>query len=398
MYLLQCIQKAQDKSAGVNVEYRLACSGELYNRKVETFDWRKSDATRILLTHPFPIFVVSRPFDAYPQELCVRVNLNTVTEEGGSSSARFSRTFLPDADVIEDLCAVLTLLSRRLISPFAKTREKHPDELSARWYQSEIPMPVIQRSEIIAWPRRPATIITSATGQEFKSNDPPPVGINPDALTAFLMRLPTIPNVQEVVYAARLYKLALELIVDRPDTAYLMLVSVVECLANIALEEFEPNEAEKLESKAHIIKRAREFGLDEQQAKLLALEASKGDRWLTKRFVKFCTDYCSLAELSKPDNVFMVLDHLTPPASEFANVLSRIYRARSKNLHVASPFPPGIGIGMGPEIKIRDLPLDPLGRPDIPPVAWFERVVSIAARKYLLPTGPKPFLDASESD
>jgi hypothetical protein len=31
----------------------------------------------------------------------------------------------------------------------------------------------------------------------------------------------------------------------------------------------------------------------------------------------------------------MVLDHLTPPASEFANVLSRIYRARSKNLHVA---------------------------------------------------------------
>jgi hypothetical protein len=127
MYLLKFLQEAQSRSGGVDVEYRLACSGEFYNRRVETFDWRKSDVTRILLDQPFSIFVASRPFDSYPQELCVRLTLNTVTEEGGAPNMRGIRTFLPDDDVVEDLCAVLSLVSRRLVSTVTKTREKHDD-------------------------------------------------------------------------------------------------------------------------------------------------------------------------------------------------------------------------------------------------------------------------------
>src|SRR5271166_6580374 len=141
MYLLKFLQKAHEQPAGVNVEYRIACSGELYNRNVKTFDWRKSDATRVLLQQPFQIFVVSRPFDTYPQELSARVTLDFVTEASDATLIKSSTTFLPDTDVIEDLCAVLTLLSRRLISPVAKTREIHNDPDAARWYQSEIPMP-----------------------------------------------------------------------------------------------------------------------------------------------------------------------------------------------------------------------------------------------------------------
>jgi hypothetical protein len=101
--------------------------------------WRKSDLSRILLERPFPIFVASQPFDSYPQELCVRVTLNFVTETGGSPAMRGSITFLPDSDVIDDLCAVLTLLSRRLVSVVAKTREKHDDVHAARWWR---PAPV----------------------------------------------------------------------------------------------------------------------------------------------------------------------------------------------------------------------------------------------------------------
>src|SRR5260370_5486493 len=224
MSLLQFLQEAQPRSAGVNVEYRLACSGEFYNRKVLTYDWRKSDVTRILLERPFPIFVASRPFDSYPQEMCVQVALNTVTEEGGSPSMRSSRTFLPDTDVIEDLCALLTLLSRRLVSPVTKTREKHEGADAACWYQSEIPMPILHGPKFVAWPRRPATVITSATGQAFKSNDPPPVGVDPDALAKFLLDLPSTPNAEDIVHAARLYQSALELIEELPDTAYLTLV------------------------------------------------------------------------------------------------------------------------------------------------------------------------------
>jgi len=120
MYLLKRLQDAGNQTPKVEVEYRLACSGEFYSRKVVTFDWRKSDMTRVLLEHPFPLFVTSRPFDSYPQELCVRIPLNFVREEAG----RGSRVFLPDDDVVEDLCAILSLLSRRLVSVVTKTREK----------------------------------------------------------------------------------------------------------------------------------------------------------------------------------------------------------------------------------------------------------------------------------
>jgi hypothetical protein len=393
MYLLKFLQEAKYRPTGVEVEYRLACSGEFYNRKVETFDWRKSDAARILLGQPFPIFVTSRPFDSYPQELCARMTLKFVTEEGGAPNARGSTTFLPDDDVIEDLCAVLSLLSRRLVSTITKTRERHDDADTPHWFPSDLPMPILDRPKVIAWRRRPGTVITRWDSQEFSSNDPPPVGVDSNLLAKFLVELPSMPNAQDIVHAARLYKSALELIEDRPDTAYLALVSVVESLAGLALKGFEPDEAEKVKHQARVERRAREFGLCEAQAKALALEACKTEKWAGKKFVKFCVDYCGAEELKNPDRVFLVLQHLNPQDGEFEDVLRRIYRARSKNLHGGSPFPPGIGIGTSTSIKWRDLPVDPLGRPEIPPLPWFERVVSTAARKFLIPAGPAPFAD-----
>ena len=88
--------------------------------------------------------------------------------------------------------------------------------------------------------------------------------------------------------------------------------------------------------------------------------------------MRFCVDYCGVEELKNPDRVFLILEHLNPLEAEFEEALGRIYDARSKNLHVGSPFPPGIGIGMSTSIEIRDLPIDPLGRPEIPPLPWFE--------------------------
>ena len=73
MYLLQFLADTASHAGGVDVEYRLACSGELCNRKVRTFDHTKSDASRILLREPLELFVVGHPFDKYPQELCVRL-------------------------------------------------------------------------------------------------------------------------------------------------------------------------------------------------------------------------------------------------------------------------------------------------------------------------------------
>ena len=85
-----------DSAGAFEVEYRLSCSGELYNRNIKTGDWRKSDATRILLRTPFELFVASDPFDDYPQELCARLVVNRVVIENPPKS--FTRVFLPDED------------------------------------------------------------------------------------------------------------------------------------------------------------------------------------------------------------------------------------------------------------------------------------------------------------
>lgn len=390
MYFVKYLQTAEQQADGEEVEFRLACSGALYNRRVTTSDWRKSDVTRLLLEKPFTLFVASQPFDSYPQELCARVTVAQVTEQATNDMGTSSIIFVPADDIIEDACAVLTLLSRRLITPVVKTTHAGPG--TPTWYRSNMPMPIVDRFKVVAWPRRPLTVTTSITGQAVKFNEPPPVGVDHDALAAFLAHLGASVYAQDIVYAARQYKTALELIEGRPDTAYLALVSVVETLASIALAAHEPEESERIAVKANVAKRARELGLHEEQAKQVALEATKGDRWLARKFVKFCKDYCPVSELRGPDPLFMLPEFLTPSENDFEDCLKRIYKARSKNLHVAVPFPPGTGIGTSPMINVRDLPLGLLGKLEIPPVTWFERVVSAASRRYLVADGTAPFI------
>jgi hypothetical protein len=184
MYLLQFLETAPSRATAaapeaVDIEYRLACSGELFNRKIITGDWRKSDITRVLLRTPLELFVNSQPFDAYPQELCARMTLSYVTEVAtGDISARTIR--LPDEDVIEDLCSILSLLSRRLISPVAKTHERRssqhhgPHAEPYGSYTLDFPVPIIPLPRFAAWNRRPLTVITSLEGQRVVDNSPPP--------------------------------------------------------------------------------------------------------------------------------------------------------------------------------------------------------------------------------
>lgn len=182
MYLLEFLEKASNqtnKPGGdtVGVEYRLACSGELYNRRVQTFDWRKSDATRLLLKTPLELFVASQPFSAYPQELCARLTLGYVTEKKADQSASSTSIFLPDEDVIEDLCSILSLLSRRLIAPVGKTRVRYRDEdppLGS--YTLDVPMPILSFPRFAVWNRRPLSVLTSMEGQRVVDNTRRPWG------------------------------------------------------------------------------------------------------------------------------------------------------------------------------------------------------------------------------
>src|SRR5258706_9502720 len=111
MYLLQYLKEAEkmgDQQYECSVEYRLACSGEFYNRKVSTGEWRSLEMARLLLHKPFELYVVSRPFNGFPQEICLRFGLNFIWEHQSGGGSIGSAP--PYDDLVEDVCAVLTLL------------------------------------------------------------------------------------------------------------------------------------------------------------------------------------------------------------------------------------------------------------------------------------------------
>ncbi len=385
MYLLSFLRSAnadptEKRTGGTTVEYRLVCSGVLYDCTVETCDWHRSDVTRVLLRSPFELFDVSRRFHTYPQELALRFTAEYVTEVSGN----FSSHFLPDEDIVEDLCAMLTLLSRRLIAPVVKLRETSAYECAALGsFGSDVPLPLLPVSRFPMWSRRPLSIITSPEGRRVVSHDPPPVGVDPSALQKLLLKLPESRQAALLLNAARLYKTAMELIETRPDISYQLLISTVESLANAALKDYQPSESEMVEAKKSVFQRAREFGLEEDKARQLALDACRGDRWLSRKFRQFLSTYASSREIWARDRLFIVTENLCPQPEDFDSVLGRIYRIRSRNLHAGSPFPRHVGLGTAPSYPARDLPLDPLATPDVPPVPWFERVVSVASQRFI---------------
>jgi hypothetical protein len=412
----------------VEVEYRLACSGELYNRKVLTADWRKSDATRVLLKEPFELFVASHPFDDYPQELCVRWKLSYVTEthELRRSSSNVpitsTSTFLPDDEIIEDLCSILTLLARRLICVVGKIRERRlpndasvepagpqtaaalalatvPDFLGS--YGWDTPASVLKLSRFAVWRRRPITIITSYEGQRAEFHDPPPTGVDTSALREVLLKLPDLPGVEEIIHTGRLYKTALELIESRPDITYQLLISAIETMAGEALHDFEPDESAKLNTKYAVLERARGYGLDEERAKALALEACRGIPWAGQKFKKFILDNVSPEKFDTEDPLFPFWSFLRPVSENFEKASGAIYSARSGNLHRGNPFPPWIGVGTSTTAGPNDVPITGLGPNDVPPVTWFERVVSMAVRRYVIgqcAVHAEPFSDLATPD
>ena len=218
------------------------------------------------------------------------------------------------------------------------------------------------------------------------------------------MTLPHLPAAEPIVRACRLYKTALELIEDRPDIAYQLLISATETMAGAVLSRHKPDEADILRMKrqAQLREQALAYELDEAQAKTLALIASEDNSWSALKFKKFITDNVSAEEVDGKDAVFP-WSFLRPSREHFERALSNIYYARSGNLHGGKTFPPWVGLGTGPTVDanvlltiMTGLAPNGLAPNDVPPVVWFERVVSTAVRRYVIgqcAVGAEPFSD-----
>ena len=89
--------------------------------------------------------------------------------------------------------------------------------------------------------------------------------------------------------------------------------------------------------------------------------------------------------LYKRDRIFFLSEYyFSPTPEDLEKTLKKIYDARSSSLHSGSVLPRSIAIGTSSWIDVGKLPLNPLKPDDVPPVAWFERVVYVAAQKFLL--------------
>lgn len=368
-------------------EYRLLCSGSMFRRfRSGWYDWRKSETGRILLDEPLLLFAVSRPFEDYPLELVLQLAVPLVREESHSVISSYH----PDAEVAKDLAALLGLLCRRLITVAGKTNERHLTSCYKHPLFDNVPMPTPLATTMrrICWPQHPSMVLTSLEKQEIEDYNPRPRPVDAAKLTRLLLGLPRLTVAPSIVASTRLYALALELIHERPDISYQLLISSVETIASSVLSDFQPDDEAKVKHRQGVFELAVRFGLEEEPAKELAVEACKGDYWIKRKFKKFLLDNTSELIWSEEDDLFpRAFSMLMPQRDAFERTLGQVYDARSKATHVGQPFPvtashtgsPYLPTGMATTL----MRSKNAGHTSVfPPVIWFERVVNSAITGY----------------
>jgi len=374
-------------------EYRLTCSGCLYNGNVETFDWTKSSTTRNLSNDYFQLFVASQPHEHYPQELALLFSCPYTTSTHNNTTGQESFTYRPDDEVASDLATLITLFARRLVTIASKVRVIHPQE--DRGVQ-ETPFPI--QGEIgQAWPMQPSQIITSPSNTgvdiKIKSYMPVPLGFNVISFNRFLQWFSSKESnfAKRFLAAARLYQQALRLFHEEVGVAYQLLISSVETVAGMTEEA--PSLAAIMLRRKDLIKHLRGYGLKEKQIEETVKIATSGISWVADKFIKFVENNVSDDVWQYPDPLYPgpgeSLQNFMVTKAELWSSLKEIYQHRSAASHGGKPYPDYISMGLTPFVRWDSLlELSSLGgwpRPNVPkpegyvlPIICFERLVHSA--------------------
>jgi len=387
MYVLDALQESPAASTrGVELgEFRLLCSGILYNGNVVTYDWTKSDVCRSLLRGRIVLYVVSQPTDSYPQELALRVPATLVTEEqpAGAKLPRVSKMFSPHREIADDLAALLTVLLRRLITVHSHVRTTPTEPVPSASGLQDFPQPIAGVRPGVTWRRRPLRVLTSYDGkQEFDDSASAPVAVDVGWLSSTLSALPSMSAAETIVACARLYSEGMQLIEERPEMAYQMFIAAAETLAGEALKDYSPTDDEKVKAKKKVYDRAIQLGVIEAGARDLAIVATHGMAWTSKKFQRCLQQYTD-DRLWQKDDLFVTVEPFLPKKTDFERVLGDIYHSRSSALHAGRSFPATVGVGTSPQIPIDAVVAAFSGERLLPPVTWFERVVQLALVSYI---------------
>lgn len=363
-------------------EYRLLCSGQLYSADVQTIDWRKSDASRILLQSPCSLYVCSALMGDYPQEIALRFQTGFSTEQQG----QVHTISYFDSEIAQDLSSLLSLLCRRLITVAAVIAETSTDPSRP---QSSRPIGFLNSFRRVTWARQPASLITSSKRTEVIDYNPPPLPISAHYLQDAFKALCALPQRESFMHSARLYALGLQHIPFDVDIAYHFLIASVEAIAQAALGSYRPTEEEMLRTKESVAKLAVKFGLSDHNAKKLALEACKGIVWTKRKFAKFIIDNID-DTLWEQDDLFKLEPSFVPRKQDLASALDKVYAMRGQVAHGGYTYPATAQLGIGPTFPASAL--SELWSADrsaaathiFPPIPWFEKAVNQSLRGFLL--------------
>jgi hypothetical protein len=364
---------------GVAFEYRLICSGELFNCSASPTDLPKSPYARLLCKSPFTLLAIPNHLSQYPQELALRFSAPSVTESHPSGTLIHHA----DADIARDIAALLSLLLRRLVTVATKVYERHPesDTLIPELFR-DCPTPIVNSFNPVHWERKPLTFLHRVDEPtEVIDYNPRPLSVDPERLQSMLVGVASTAAAECVVTSARLYSLAMTQLENDADLAYRSLIEAVEATAT-EYSGFKATDDQLVRAKPNVAALAISLGLTEAQAHQLTMEACKGIPWSKKKFITFLVQNCT-DDLWAADTLFPMPTEFTPTKDDFESVLGKIYDARGSSTHTGKGFPLSSTIGLGPRVSVRAFASVDWKKKPFPPVAWFERVVNNAFRSFI---------------
>lgn len=383
MGLLAVLDSNKKDQEGVEIEYRLYSWGEIFPPFLG--DREHSTAARFILTEfPFKLFSSSTPYDdPLPQKLCLTFKApHEVKEE--TEHLHVSGIFAHE--IGNEFAAFLSLYTRRRV--FAENQLRYDG------------LPIEQEGEVYQRSH-------FQERQRLKE-------IDPNEIYKLLNTLQALDRniANGFILAMRLYHSAVEMIYVDPEFAYLFLVTALETISSVVYKEYEPeNEEEFLDSRFP----GWGKGLTEEQRVSLKGILLKGENFTFQKLLKFVSEnlpehfWSETQDDAKPEYLtsvigfgpdgkgeerisradFTIQDFEKIGKEHLKRSLRYVYDARSELVHEGIRFPESIVIG-----HFRRLPVGVLsemspfgnqgkGKPKIPPLLTFERLISYSMVEFL---------------
>jgi hypothetical protein len=157
-----------------------------------------------------------------------------------------------------------------------------------------------------------------------------------DDLVSHMVTLQKLPEIdhEPFLLACRMYQQALDLLEDRPDLAYLLLVSAIEVFVGRYGKHMEEDDLPQ-PVRAALAKIPEEDARQVLLRRILEL-----DRGITRNFVQFVLEHTQDSFWQEGTNLPAERGRILK--GELPKLLKTIYNQRSLTLHDGEPFPPNV--------------------------------------------------------